>query len=155
MHTSVYLYNWMPRVNQRMRWRIIFEVIPVLKPAPAGRRAAQPGEIFEAPDLGLAWVWIGFGETSILLIPHVLLALDVGFGWLWAKSKSLILNHLLALVLALGFTDSKGLVGFGEMPCSRNRLVFNDLKISVALARGAPGLHFFAFWLGCRPTLVA
>jgi len=56
-----------------------------------------------------------------------LVGFGVGFGWLWAESKSLILNHLLALGLALGLIDSKGLLGFGKKRCSRNSLLFKDL----------------------------
>ena len=90
--------------------------------------------------MALAWLW----QRWITLILNDLLALGVGFGWLWAKSKSLILKHLLALALALGAVDSKGLLGFGNAFRFCNPFVFSNLKNSVALGRGAPGMHFFA-----------
>jgi hypothetical protein len=37
----------------------------------------------------------------------------VVLAWLWAKVKLLIPGAFLALVLALAFADSKGLLGFG------------------------------------------
>jgi hypothetical protein len=38
----------------------------------------------------------------------------VGLAWLWAKIKLLIISNFLALAMGLEFTDSKGLLGFGE-----------------------------------------
>jgi hypothetical protein len=39
--------------------------------------------------------------------------LELVLGWLWANFKLLILRDFLALAVALAFTDSKGLLGFG------------------------------------------
>ena len=71
-----------------------------------------------------------------------LLGFGVGFGWLWEKSKSLILNHLLALALALGIVDSKGLLGFGRAFRFCNPFPFSNLKNSVAL--GGPQARIFS-----------
>jgi hypothetical protein len=67
------------------------------------------------------------------------------WGWVWQKTKLLILNKLLALGVALGATDSKGLVGFGKLHRFNNPLIIKHFQNLVALESKFPILLFSGF----------
>jgi hypothetical protein len=71
-----------------------------------------------------------------------------GFGWLWAKTKLLILNSFLALAVALAINDYKGLLGFGSAFSAIKLFVFSSLIKSGGFAAGGPKSRLFQISVG-------
>jgi hypothetical protein len=67
----------------------------------------------------------------------------LAWGWVWENRKRLISGNFLALGVALGAIDSKGVLGFGKRRADPNLLIVKHLLKSLGLESEIPNFVIF------------